>query len=432
MKGRFNLFQASMLRWRSLHPYSAVHVVRIERALDAPRLSEIIDGQLRALGLTGLVLDLRRRRFGYTGGPSGIALVTEADHGDPLRIAERAIERELNLPFAQSGRLNPFRFFCIDSGSSFRLGLAYDHVIAGGDSIVVLLEGIVARYCGDKPDVPPPRALDRYPPTYARLFLRQAGPVLRGFGFLRSMVSSCRSSVRPVYPHGEDLANGFSYRRLEPPEVALLVNTAHAWGVTVNDMLLAMLLKALEPFSGERAPGRARHELAVASILNLRRDLAVDPNATFGQFLSSFRVSHRLPAGISLAQLARDVEAETSRIKREKLYLQSLLAIAASGVLWRFLTPERRRRFYAKNYPVWGAISMLNVDPLWAGAGGRMPPPEYLRAVPTGPLAPVVLAATLAGGQLHLGFSYRTAAFTADDIDKMADAIVARARRLDE
>ena len=40
MRGKLNLFQATMLRWRELHPYSAVHVVRITRALEAARDSD--------------------------------------------------------------------------------------------------------------------------------------------------------------------------------------------------------------------------------------------------------------------------------------------------------------------------------------------------------------------------------------------------------
>jgi hypothetical protein len=431
VKGRLNLFQASMLRWRDLHPYSAVHVVRIERPLDAARLSATLDGELRARGLTGLALDIGRERFEYTGGPADIALRVMDGGGEPLGVVLDAIRRELNEPFAREGRVNPFRFFCVDERTSFYLGLGYDHVVAGGDSIVVLLQGIAARYAGDPAASAPARAFDRYPPTYGRLFFGHAATLLRGIPFLHAMAASCRRSVRPAYPYGDDPGNGFAYRRLAPPEVKALVDAARAWNVTVNDMLLAILLEVLEPFVGKRPPAQARNEVAVASILNLRRDLGVDPNLTFGQFLSSFRLSHPLPPGTSLERLARDVGAETSRIKREKLYLQSLLAIAASGALWRLLSPDRRRRFYAKNYPVWGAITMLNVNTLWAAAGGRMPPPEYLRAVSTGPLAPVVMAVTTAGDLMHLGISYRSAAFTAADIDKMADGIVARARRLD-
>ena len=431
MKGRLNLFQAAMLRWRDLHPYNAIHVVRIDRPLDAARLQALIAHQLDALGLTGYTLDVARRRFEYTGGPAEVALAVHAGGNRPSDVLSMTIERELNLPFVREGRLNPFRFFCIDNGPWFHLGLAYDHVIAGGDSIVVLLEDIFSRYLGDKPDAPPARRLDRYPATFGRLLLQQAAPALRGAHFLRTIAASCRRSVRPRGPQGGSPANGFAYRRLDPPELAALVSAARAWGVTVNDLLLATLLRALEPFAGERAPEERRHELAVASIVNLRRDLGYDPNVTFGQFLSSFRISHPLPPGIALERLARDIHAETARIRSAKLYVQSLLGIAASGVLWRFLSREQRAGFHAKHYPTWGAISLVNVDALWENAGGQMPAPEYLRAVSTGPLAPVVVAVTIAAGVLHAGFSYQDAAFTAADIDKIADGMVGCLTHLD-
>jgi hypothetical protein len=221
------------------------------------------------------------------------------------------------------------------------------------------------------------------------------------------------------------------YRRLDPPELAALLRAARAWGVTVNDLLLATLLRALEPFAGKRAPDERRQELAIASIVNLRRDFGYDPNITFGQFLSSLRISHPLPPGIALQQLAREIHAETARIRSRKLYLQTLLGIAASGVLWRFLSREQRAGFYAKNYPTWGAITLVNLDALWENAGGQMPAPEYLRAVSTGPLAPVVVAVTIAAGVLHAGFSYQDAAFTAADIDKIADGMVGCLTHLD-
>ena len=44
-------------------------------------------------------------------------------------------------------------------------------------------------------------------------------------------------------------------------------------------------------------------------------------------------------------------------------------------------------------------ITLVNVDALWENAGGKMPAPEYLRAVPTGPLVPVVVAVTIVAGQ---------------------------------
>jgi hypothetical protein len=63
MKGRLNLFQASMLRWRALHTYNAVHVMTLPGEPDPARLAGAIARTLAAWGLTGLALDARRGRF---------------------------------------------------------------------------------------------------------------------------------------------------------------------------------------------------------------------------------------------------------------------------------------------------------------------------------------------------------------------------------
>ena len=65
--GRLNLFQRMMLRWRALHPYNPVHVVRVPAALDAERLRACIGRRLERAGLTGFEV-LGERRFRYAGG----------------------------------------------------------------------------------------------------------------------------------------------------------------------------------------------------------------------------------------------------------------------------------------------------------------------------------------------------------------------------
>ena len=430
MKGRLNLFQGAMLRWRDIHPYNAVHVVRIDQPLDAARLATAIDATLEAQGLTGYSLDVSRERYEYAGGAGTSTLEVHAGGGNPQLTLRNEIERELNRPFPRDGPFAPFRFFVVDAGPRFHLAMTYDHVIAGGDSIVVLMHDLFAAYAGFDESRRAPR--QRYPATCARLFRHQSGAALRGIRRLGEMAASCRRSVRPRYPGGSDPANAVVNCRIDPPEFAALLRAAKAWGVTVNDLLMAILLRVLEPYAGERPATERRRELAVASIVNLRRDFGYDANTTFGQFLSSFRVAHLLPPGMDLRQLAQDVHGETERIKRDKLYLPNLVAIGVIDAVWRFLSPAQRQGFYAKNYAAWGAITMVNVDPLWAGAGGPLPPPEYLRAVSTGSLTPLVMAVTTAAGTLNAGISYRTAAFTPAVADKIAAGIVDAIRRLGE
>ena len=414
LPGRLNLFQATMLEWRDQHPYNAVHAVRIERPLDCAALARAIDTELSDRGLTGLELDRAHGRYAWRGGPAATVLETLDPGADWQASLAQAFERHLNAPFARDGRLDPFRFFAMPAGAGFFLGLAYDHFVAGGDSIIVLLNAIVDRYAGAPAAAAPLRL---YPPTHARLFARHPIRFLRGIARLPGLAASCRRTLRPRYRAIEDGHNAFKFFTLDAARYRALHRAAREWGVTLNDALIALLLLAQDAALPERDMRKRRHELAVASIVNLRREHGDDARATFGQFLSSFRVSHPVPRGITLRELACDVHRTTERIKREKLYLTTLFAMAADRMLGRFQTPEQRIGVYAKNYPVGAGVSSINVGALWRGADGATP--LYVRGVPTGPLAPLVVAVTTSGDALCAGISYRTAAIGRDVVDRI-------------
>ena len=75
LAGRLNLFQRTMLDWRELHPYIAVHAARIARAARRrARPGAPSTTTLDARGLTGLELDRARGRYEWRGGPSACAL----------------------------------------------------------------------------------------------------------------------------------------------------------------------------------------------------------------------------------------------------------------------------------------------------------------------------------------------------------------------
>jgi hypothetical protein len=107
-----------------------------------------------------------------------------------------------------------------------------------------------------------------------------------------------------------------------------------------------------------------------------------------------------------------------------------LLAMRVNGVVWWFLDTERRQRLYSKAYPVMAGLTSLNVDALWRPAGVAGESRDYLRAVPTGPLAPLVVAATTSGDALALGFSYRRSAFAPADIARIGAFIAESIRAL--
>ena len=427
MRGRLNLFQAAMLRWRGFHPYNAVHVAELPGPLDAPRLAAAVADHLEALGVTGLVLDAARRRFEFRGGRVEYPVPVLQGGPAPLPVIEQEMERQLNEGFAASGAFEPFRFFAVDAGGTFHLGVAYDHFLAGGDSIVVLLKGIAVRYRGGTPALPAP---ERYPRTYEWLFARNFLAAHVGQYYLPSMLLRMRRAFRPRYRYGEGWTNGFTSVQFPPDCYRAVVAAAKRWGVTFNDLLLALVFVALSPEVPERHGQRRRRELAIASVINIRHELAGPPDETFGQFLSSQIVMHPATPDTPLEALARDIHAQTQRVKRRKLYLMTLYMLSWGAIAWPFMTPAQRKHVYAKNYPVWAGLSTLNVDALWRQAAGETPVLHYLRAVSTGPFSPMVVAPASVGDALHIGLSYRTAAFSAGDMARISAALLAAARGL--
>ena len=424
MDGRFNLFQRMMLRWRELHPYNPVHVVHVPEALDAARLRACIAERVEALGLTGLVVDKTHRRFRYEGGPAQVELAVHAANGMPLAALSRAIEQEFNRPFGAVAQEDPFRFLVIDEGAAFYLALAYDHFVAGGDSIARLLTGIALSYIGS--DIAAAStSVERYPATYRSVFVRHPLWAIRAILGLPRMSASARRAHRPHYSNVEDARNGFTYVRLEPPQLRALLGASKSWGVTLNDLLLASLMQALSPMAEGRRREPRRTELAVASIMNIRQDFKPGTHEALSPCLAAFRVGHAVPSGIGLRQLVQDVHAVTTRIKQEHRYLQSILGLGLSALIWPFLTPSRRHRFYPKHYPVWAGVTTLQINPIWSRLDGACTERlDYLRAVPTGPLCPMVLAATTTHDVLHIGIAFRTAAFSSSTVDAIAAAFV--------
>jgi hypothetical protein len=417
MMQRLNLFQAMMLRWRELYPYSAVHALRVDEALAAARLQNVIAATLEERGLTGLELDCRHGRYVWGGGAARAQVQVIGAGANAAVTLDQEMERQLNIAFAADGKFDPFRFFAVDAGTFFHLGVAYDHVVAGGDSIARLLMDIAERFRSRSPR--PRTGRSPYAPVYAKLFWRDKAALVAGLSTLHKFVSECRRTARPRYASPEDGYNAFTRFRIDAAGYAALGEAAATWGVTRQDLILAMTLLALSPLAPARRSAPRRRELALASIVNIRRELGTEASDAFGPCLASFRVAHPVPLDIGLRELAIAVHEQTERVKRRKLYFQTLLAMTLAGLEWRFLSRPRRLRFFAKHYPVWAGVTPLNVAALSEGAGQNSAP-QYVRAVSTGPLAPMILALTTSGSGVEVGISFRTIVYGREAVQRLA------------
>jgi hypothetical protein len=416
MKGRLNSFQKLALRWSELHPYNAVHVVSVAAAPNLERLRQTIEQTLSRRGLGRLRVDPTAGAYEFEP-PSAVGELTvlAGQDGDSA-VLQDEIERQLNRGFDLAQPFSPFRFFVLTGPSSFSFGLVYFHPAADAESVALLLKEIVETYSSGRPPAATPP--DLYPPRLDGRWLRHPWLLLGWLPRLPALALGLRRSFRASYREVLDLRNAFTSVALPPPALATLTQTAKSLGVTLNDLFLALLLQALSPHAAGRRTHPARKCLSVGCVVNTRRDLGVDSGRYFGLFLASFTVTHALPPGIALADLAQAVRDQTRLLKRARLYLAAPVRYASLRLLLSFYSPERQKKFYPKHHPLWGGITNMNLNSLWPQLADD-PPLGYLRAVSTGPATPLVLSITTLGEVIQLGLSYRPTVFSPAAIEQV-------------
>jgi hypothetical protein len=180
-------------------------------------------------------------------------------------------------------------------------------------------------------------------------------------------------------------------------------------------MFLALMLMSLAPFAAGRTSEPRRRRLSLGSVVNIRKDLSYNDPQRFGFFLGTFVISHDVPEGMQLEDLVKDLKKQTARIKEDKFYLGSVMDQWLAILMIRLLYRNRWDSFYSKNYPLWGGVSNINLDSIWAQP--EETGIEYMRTVSTGPATPLVFSLTTSWGRLHVGVSYRKTVFSERDVE---------------
>ena len=411
--GKLNGFQQTMLQWNELHPYNAVHVVRIPHPLDTARLQAAIETTLVRQGLTNLTLEPGPGRYHYRGGPTKLLI----EYLQPAAAAvalEAEIQKQLNRRFDWREPFDPFRVFVAPSSGSFWLGLTYFHPVADAEAVVRLLQQMVQAY-----EPSPAAALEKmelYPKANDASW-RHSLAGARKLLALPRLVRNLRRSCRPSYRDPEDLNNGFSFFSIDGEPLRQLQVRARSWQVTLNDLFLALLLQALSPLAMRRMHAGKRDCISVGCIVNTRRDAGPAAERAFGLFLGSFIITQAGADKMPLSELALAVAQKTRAIKQARLYLGMVELLVGRWLLPLFST-ARRKKLYQKHYPLWGGITNMNLNRLWTRLE-EQPGFDYFRAVSTGPVTPFVLSVTTVKENMNVGISYRKTVFEMKEIEQM-------------
>jgi NRPS condensation-like uncharacterized protein len=404
-----------MLQWNDLHPYNAVHVVRIPRLLELNHLRDVINSTLETQGLIGLTLNRKQGTYWYEGGPALSEIrIIESRQGARTAL-ELEIEYQLNTAFALHERFSPFRFFVAPGQDYFWLGVVYFHAMADAESIVLLLRRVTEAYQG-KISTEVSQPVEIYPRGH-ELMLSRPALLARKICALPSQAGNMRSSCRPPFRDPQDLNNGFVFFALEPRPLLVLGKAAKSAEVTLNDLFLALLMKSLSPLATRRALAPRRRRISVGCIVNLRKDLGLDRQQTFGLFLGSSVVTHEVPDEMSVIDLAKAIRRQTLALKQHKLYLATPLELGLARFLFSLYSTRGRQKFYQKNYPLWGGITNMNLNALWQTQDAAKPL-DYFRAVSTGPATPLVLSVTTVNDFANIGLTFRSTVFSERDIER--------------
>ena len=413
-----------MLLWDEMHAYNAVHVARVPAALDPIRLRAVLAKVLQERGLTGLRVDAKDRGFEFRGGAAVIDLTVCDDDADARESLRAEMEWQINVRFDSTAEFTPFRFFAVrdpaPEDDSFWLGVIYFHAIADAEPIVRLACDLVAEYA----NVGTPLNREKWS---CHADTRGRGP-WRLWLWLRKLIAlpaqfrAMRKAIRPDGTGGLDFANGVELFTLGSAELDLLVAAGKRLDVTVNDLFLALLMWSLTPLC-EAAQRTGRDRILLGCIVNARRDLGLDGDGSFSLVLGGFSVTCGLADTSDFPTLARSIAAQTRRFKCGGLHLANALEMGLVLRLMSLFSTEQRRRFYPKNYPLWGGLTNMNLKKL--PAEPAMQPLDYLRTVSTGPVTPLVLSVTTFGKGVNISMSYRTSVFAKAEISGVRERFAA-------
>ena len=257
----------------------------------------------------------------------------------------------------------------VDASDSFHLALTYDHFVAGGDAIARLLTDIALVYLDAR--VPPPAwTLQRYPARYRSVLARHPGWALRALLALPRLTASNRRAFRLRLSKADDANNGFVRLRLEPPQLRALLAVGKAWGVTLNDLLLAGLLQALSPLAEARWREARRRQIAVASIMNINRDVSPGDEAVLSPCLAALRIAARRAPGPGAAQPgtagARGQQCAEGAPSLPEQPVRAGAVGADLALPGHGAAPGPRM---SKHYPLWAGVTTLNLNPIWSDSG---------------------------------------------------------------
>jgi len=440
---RLNAFQLLMRRWSTLHPYNAGQVMAVSGRPDLERWKQAAQGVLAEMGLGPAAFEAGDRYARFTT-PEDVPV--EESTADLTAF----FNEELNRPFVAGDvpirfRVLPAAALTGDDDGSHYFAAVYDHWIADSRAMRELMHRIFERYqaggSGDGATLPP---LTMEAPSFRSLFRKHVGRLVRCMALCQSAknIWRHRRACRINIPNPLDFHSQLFIRQLPEGLIERVHEFAKTRGASVNDVFITVLAQTMGVYTQDRRYRRrrrgfhfSRRDVGVGTIVDIRDAANATLDRVFNLYLSSYTVVLRDPEKRVVDALTHEVAQETSRLKKTFATVKGFWALAMARLSWDLCrSPRNRALLLHKMVPVAAGISNVKMTGSWVDrpAGAQAAGDDsaqvldYLRISPTGPLIPLVFTLTTIGKRLSLCATYRTTAFSDEDVRALVADFVHR------
>ncbi|HUN79976.1 MAG TPA: hypothetical protein VMV81_00550, partial [Phycisphaerae bacterium] len=422
----------SMLRWDRVHPYNAVHAVRVRGRANVDAFREAAWEISSRAGLGEFAANSWGTAYEYR--PLQMVRVMEVAPGPDAeeRLVE-VVSEEINAGFP-AGMHHPIRWTLFNEigGENHYVVLSYHHAISDAFGIEWLLSAVLRRYIGLPAHDDDGHLTTRLSDLRNSLRVK-ASPVDYLLGQLRLSVRHWQTRSAHRMPD-EECGGDWTAVAVHTADGLMdrLSAGCKRLGIGVNDAMLAAFTASIAEQTPDRMASRRRRGLTMATVVSARKHLQEAEAREFGVCLSSIVVALRRPDA-SIEELARAIARQTRVLKERPKRAAAETAVRYFSVrwLWRLAAAKYDRMNFRRVFPISGGVSTVFVDEnRFADLDGHVT--RYVRACPAGPAMPLLLGPTVFKGRLELGLTYRIASRTREQAEALLEGTLRRLEQIAE
>ncbi|MCE9607980.1 MAG: hypothetical protein K8U03_24105 [Planctomycetia bacterium] len=403
---RLSDFQQIMLYWNDVWPFQVVDVVEVRAVVDPVALRSAAGAELERMGAVGPILSARREDYTFRGGAANVEVRSIANH--PEKSSDVQLQEEVVAELSRRFTANEdelIRLWIIPTPSGTIVGMTWQHWFADGLTAADLLRRILRRLLDPAGD-DGPSLTDLSSPVESPF--ERCGAAL----YLKATVDVLRvMTTSPTVACDEPIFNGtlsaVPALVAQPQDcLAKLSQLSKAWRVTVNDLVVAVLMKAFQETS-DVALGDRSLRTRIGNIVDLRRFGDESLACKAGQFLALMLLDAPHSAGMSWRERVTKINRRSTYLKESHLFTSTLGAFRFG----RRILAVMPRRFLpdaiAMSMRMSAVITNLRLPDAWSAAKWTELTHGYRRFLPPNLCSSIVLGLTTKGKELTMTFTIR-------------------------